>query len=108
MEYSPDDLDRKLSAAFDGKVVRKDLLHRIKKGTNVPTFVLEFLLARYCASNDPDDVNRALGLGPGLPTQYVLQPGDERLWAGMTAPQRERALLFLQDGSTIASSLKPD
>ena len=52
MEYSPDDLDRKLSAAFDGKVVRKDLLHRIKKGTNVPTFVLEFLLARYCASDD--------------------------------------------------------
>ena len=39
MEYSPDDLDRKLSAAFDGKVVRKDLLHRIKKGTNVPTRV---------------------------------------------------------------------
>ena len=44
-----DDLDRKLVGTFEGKVVRKDLLHRIKKGTNVPTFVLEFLLARYCA-----------------------------------------------------------
>jgi ATP-dependent Lon protease len=42
-----DALDSKLNEAFDGKVVRKDLLHRIKKGTNVPTFVLEFLLARY-------------------------------------------------------------
>ena len=42
-----DELDKKLLAEFDGKVVRKDLLHRIKKGTNIPTFVLEFLLARY-------------------------------------------------------------
>ncbi len=47
-----DELDQKLNATFDGKVLRKDLLHRIKKGTNVPTFVLEFLLAKYCASND--------------------------------------------------------
>jgi ATP-dependent Lon protease len=47
-----DALDQKLNEVFDGKVVRKDLLHRIKKGTNVPTFVLEFLLAKYCASNE--------------------------------------------------------
>jgi len=47
-----DELDEKLNETFDGKVLRKDLLHRIKKGTNVPTFVLEFLLAKYCASND--------------------------------------------------------
>lgn len=47
-----DDLDNKLNDVFGGKVLRKDLLHRIKKGTNVPTFVLEFLLAKYCASND--------------------------------------------------------
>jgi ATP-dependent Lon protease len=46
-----DELDQKLTGTFEGKVVRKDLLHRIKKGTNVPTFVLEFLLARYCASD---------------------------------------------------------
>lgn len=51
-----DALDTKLLDAFDGKVMRKDLLHRIKKGTNVPTFVLEFLLARYCASDDPTEI----------------------------------------------------
>lgn len=51
-----DALDQKLLAAFEGKVVRKDLLHQIKKGTNVPTFVLEFLLARYCASDDPAEI----------------------------------------------------
>ncbi len=55
-----DELDSKLLEVFDGKVVRKDLLHRIKTGTNVPTFVLEFLLARYCASDDPDEIQAGL------------------------------------------------
>jgi ATP-dependent Lon protease len=55
-----DTLDQKLNATFDGKAVRKDLLHRIKKGTNVPTFVLEFLLARYCASNDQAEIDAGM------------------------------------------------
>lgn len=55
-----DELDKKLMAAFDGKVVRKDLLHRIKKGTNVPTFVLEFLLARFCASDDQAEMDAGM------------------------------------------------
>ena len=55
-----DTLDQKLLSVFDGKVVRKDLLHRIKKGTNVPTFVLEFLLARYCASDEPAEIQAGM------------------------------------------------
>lgn len=55
-----DELDKKLNATFDGKVLRKDLLHRIKKGTNVPTFVLEFLLAKYCASNDQAEMDAGM------------------------------------------------
>lgn len=55
-----DTLDQKLTSIFDGKVVRKDLVHRIKKGTNVPTFVLEFLLARYCASGDPAEIQAGM------------------------------------------------
>ena len=51
-----DALDTKLNEAFQGCVVRKDLLHKIKKGTNVPSFVLEFLLARYCATDDPAEI----------------------------------------------------
>jgi len=54
------ELDQKLIAAFDGKVLRKDLLHRIKKGTNVPTFVLEFLLARFCASDDQAEMDSGM------------------------------------------------
>ena len=55
-----DQLDKKLISIFDGRVVRKDLLHRIKKGTNVPTFVLEFLLARYCASDEPAEIQAGM------------------------------------------------
>jgi ATP-dependent Lon protease len=55
-----DQLDTKLLSAFDGKVVRKDLLHRIKKGTNVPTFVLEFLLARFCASDSQAEIDAGM------------------------------------------------
>ncbi len=49
-------LDDKLNEFYPGRVVRKDLLHSVKKGTNVPSFVLEFLLAKYCASDEPDEI----------------------------------------------------
>ena len=55
-----DTLDQRLNSVFNGRVVRKDLLHRIKKGTNIPTFVLEFLLARYCASDDPAEIQAGM------------------------------------------------
>lgn len=55
-----EELDKKLNEIFDGKVLRKDLLHRIKKGTNVPTFVLEFLLAKYCASSDQAELDAGM------------------------------------------------
>lgn len=51
-----DILDKKLNEAFPGKVVRKDLLHDLRKTSNVPSFVLEFFLSRYCASEDPEEV----------------------------------------------------
>ena len=51
-----DALDRKLNEIFAGKVVRKDLLHQIKGGENVPSYVLEYLLGRYCASDSEEEV----------------------------------------------------
>lgn len=51
-----DTLDKKLNDIFPGKVVRKDLVHTIKKAANVPSFVLEFLLSKYCATDDPDEI----------------------------------------------------
>ena len=55
-----DALDEKLNTVFPGKVVRKDLLLQVKKGTNVPSFVLEFLLAKFCASDDPNRIAQRL------------------------------------------------
>jgi ATP-dependent Lon protease len=47
-----DALDDKVNRTFAGKVVRKDLVRKVKVGANVPVFVLEFLLGKYCASTD--------------------------------------------------------
>ena len=49
---SRDELDNKVNRTFAGKVVRKDLVRKVKVGANVPVFVLEFLLGKYCASSD--------------------------------------------------------
>ncbi len=55
-----DSLDTKLSLAFSGKVVRKDLLHQIKGGENVPSYVLEYLLGKYCASDDENEIRAGI------------------------------------------------
>lgn len=51
-----DALDKKINEAFPGKAVRKDLLHDLRKTSNVPSFVLEFFLSKYCASEDPEEI----------------------------------------------------
>ena len=47
-----DNLDDRVNRVFAGKVVRKDLVRKVKVGANVPVFVLEYLLGKYCASSD--------------------------------------------------------
>src|SRR5436309_4840285 len=47
-----DALDRLANDAFTGRVVRKDLVRQVKVGANVPVYVLEFLLGKYCATDD--------------------------------------------------------
>src|SRR2546425_11201760 len=47
-----DALDDKVNRLFAGKVVRKDLVRKLTVGGNVPVFVLEYLLGKYCASSD--------------------------------------------------------
>lgn len=55
-----DALDLKLSDAFAGRVVRKDLVRKIKVGANVPVFVLEYLLGKYCATDDVAAIDAGL------------------------------------------------
>ena len=51
-----DNLDQKIVEYFPGKAVRKDLTSLMKKGANVPTYVLEYLLGMYCATDDEEAV----------------------------------------------------
>lgn len=71
-----DALDRLANDAFPGRVVRKDLVRRTKVGANVPVYVLEYLLGKYCASDDPEtiavgiaEVNRQL-------TEHFVWPDE--------------------------------
>ena len=54
------DFDLKVLDNFPGKVVRKDLTMMMKKGANVPTYVLEYLLGMYCATDDEDAIEMGL------------------------------------------------
>jgi len=51
------DLDHKLNQHFGGKVVRKDLTKLVKGNAIVPTYVLEYLLGQYCATDDIETIN---------------------------------------------------
>lgn len=50
------EFDKKIVDNFPGKIVRKDLTTLMKKGANVPTYVLEYLLGMYCATDDEDAI----------------------------------------------------
>ncbi len=54
------DLDSKSTRVFAGKVVRKDLVRKVKVGANVPVFVLEYLLGKYCATDDEAAIEAGL------------------------------------------------
>lgn len=53
-------LQKKILNAFMGKVVRKDLAFLVKGGLPVPTYVLEYLLGQYCASDDESIIEQGL------------------------------------------------
>ena len=53
-------LQQKIMNAFIGKVVRKDLAFLVKGGLPVPTYVLEYLLGQYCATDDQEAIEAGL------------------------------------------------
>ena len=54
------EFDQKVLDNFPGKVVRKDLTAMMKKGANVPTYVLEYLLGMYCSTDDEEAIEIGL------------------------------------------------
>src|SRR3954469_13594273 len=84
-----DELDQLVVKAFEGKVVRKDLLHQIKGGENVPSYVLEYLLGKYCASDDPVEIQLGItAVKDTLQTNYFRH--DEANKAQALVEQRGR------------------
>lgn len=63
-------LDEKILDNFPGKAARKDLTSLMKKGANVPTYVLEYLLGMYCATDDEDAIE--VGLFSALANRSVM------------------------------------
>lgn len=59
-EQRYDRLDELANRYFPGRVVRKDLVRQVKVGASVPVYVLEFLLGKYCASDDPAAIEAGL------------------------------------------------
>jgi ATP-dependent Lon protease len=53
-------LDNKINEHFAGLVVRKDLVKTVKGNAIVPSYVLEYLLGQYCATNDEDSINTGI------------------------------------------------
>lgn len=53
LEQEMSELDKKVTEIFAGRVVRKDLVRKVSVGASVPVFVTEYLLGKYCATNDP-------------------------------------------------------
>lgn len=84
-----DMLDDKVNRLFAGKVVRKDLVRKVKVGANVPVFVLEFLLGKYCASSDEIAIQMGLQVvNDTLANNYIRS--DESMKAQAMVKDRGR------------------
>ena len=69
-----DSLDRKIIEYFPGRAVRKDLTSLMKKGANVPTYVLEYLLGMYCATDDEEAIEIGLGKIKRILSENYVRP----------------------------------
>ncbi len=58
-----DQIDSSAATVLDGYLVRKDLVRTFSRQFPVPTYVVEFLLGRYCASIDQDEIDEGLEMG---------------------------------------------
>jgi len=74
-----DDLDRKALSLFPGKVVRKDLLGPLRKHLNVPAYVVEYLLGKYCSSADREVIAEGIREVKGILTENYVHPDQAEL-----------------------------
>ena len=80
MSLTLDRLDEIGSRAFEGFVVRKDLVRRYAKAYPVPAYVVEFLLGRYCAATDPAEIAEGLEIVEKQLKDRCVRTGQEELF----------------------------
>jgi ATP-dependent Lon protease len=89
-----DDLDALTAEVYEGYVVRKDLAQRFKGAYPVPTYVGEFLLGRYCATTDEEEIQEGLEVVERLLRDRTVRAGEEELFKSRA---RERGAIKIID-----------
>jgi len=90
-----DHLDQLAATAFEGYVVRKDLAMRFRGQYPVPTYVGEFLLGRYCASTDEQEISEGLAIVERQMRERTVRPGEEELFKSRAREQGQVKLIDL-------------
>jgi len=80
MSMQLDELDRLAASAFDGYLVRKDLVRKYSRQYPVPTYVVEFLLGRYCATVDENEIREGLQIVEQQLNNPTVRTGQEELF----------------------------
>lgn len=75
-----DQLDRVAEKSFPGYLVRKDVVRRYARQYPVPTYVVEFLLGRYCASTDPKEIDEGLAIVQKQLQGRAVRSGEQELF----------------------------
>ncbi|SEJ86346.1 ATP-dependent Lon protease [Deinococcus reticulitermitis] len=102
---SLDALDRLTASTFEGYTVRKDLAKTFKGQYPVPTYVGEFLLGRYCASTDEEEIREGLEIVQRMMNERTVRAGTQELFK---ARARERGSVKLIDLVTARLDAKTD
>lgn len=101
-----DDLDRSANAVFAGRVVRKDLVREVKVGSNVPVYVLEFLLGKYCASDDPTAIKTGLEVVRQTLAENFIRPDEAERTKAEVKRRGQHRLIDKVDVRLVASEDK--
>src|SRR3954451_5034223 len=80
MTITLDALDTIAAKAFEGYLVRKDLVRKFARQYPVPTYVVEFLLGRYCASTDEGEIQEGRRIVERQLRDRTVRSGEEELF----------------------------
>lgn len=99
------DLDTKLLEHFRGYVVKKDLVRSVKVGANVPMFVLEFLIANSCSTDDEEKIHIGMENVKKVLSEHYVNPEESSL---IQSKIRERGRYKIIDKISVELESKKD